>query len=81
VSRIFVSIVVTYYRVKPILVNLVITLRLFIHGLGSNNSDYIIELECERCYYAKYLGYLVRTYSNLMLCIYTVLRGGVSTVL
>jgi hypothetical protein len=44
VFRIFVSIMVTYYRVKAILVILGITLRLFICGVGCNNLDDNIEL-------------------------------------
>jgi hypothetical protein len=42
-SRIIVSIMVTYYRVKAILVILCITLRLFIRGGGCNNLDYNID--------------------------------------
>jgi Fe-S cluster assembly iron-binding protein IscA len=41
---------VTYSRVKAILVFLGITVRLFVRGVGCNDSDYNIELVCESCY-------------------------------
>jgi hypothetical protein len=49
-SRIFVSVMVAYYRVKAILVILGIPLGSLIRGVGSNNLDYNIELVCESCY-------------------------------
>jgi hypothetical protein len=74
---------VIYYRTAAILVILGIALRLFIRGVGCNNLDYNIELVCESCCQANSFGYLVRVliYSNLILCIFTVPRGGVIIVL
>jgi hypothetical protein len=81
-SCIFVSITVTYYRVKATHLTLGITLRLFICGVDCNNLKYNIEPVCES-YDANSLGYLVcvRTYSNLLLCIYRVPHGDVITML
>jgi hypothetical protein len=50
VSRIFVSVTVTYYRMNATLVTPGITLRLFVRGAGCNNLDYNRELVCESCY-------------------------------